>query len=93
MKLPINYDNSHWSVRQKARNEYIRLQEGICYHCGELLSGKPSADVLSKKINKKFFPPNMFKHPVHLHHCHNTGLTLGAVHSICNAVLWQYYGE
>jgi hypothetical protein len=28
-----------------------------------------------------------------LHHCHQTGLTIGAVHAKCNAVLWQYHGE
>lgn len=32
-------------------------------------------------------------YPVHLHHDHKTGLTIGAVHAKCNAVLWQYYGE
>lgn len=44
-------------------------------------------------VNMKLFPPNFFKHPVHLHHDHQTGMTIGAVHNHCNAVLWQYYGE
>jgi hypothetical protein len=32
-------------------------------------------------------------HPVHLQHSHVTGLTEGAVHAFCNAVLWQYEGR
>ena len=36
---------------------------------------------------------NFFKWPVHLHHCHDTGMTTGAVHCYCNAVLWQYPGK
>jgi hypothetical protein len=49
--------------------------------------------VMSKKINVDLFPPNFFKWPVHLHHDHRTGMTIGAVHCRCNAVLWQYHGE
>ncbi|AGI61771.1 hypothetical protein VCO139_0016 [Vibrio phage VCO139] len=41
----------------------------------------------------KLFPKNMFQYPIHLHHDHNTGMTIGAVHARCNAVLWEYYGE
>lgn len=93
MKLPINYEQAHWSTRKKARDEYVRLQGGKCCHCGELLSGKPNPDIMSKKINRKLFPPNFFKWPVHLHHNHDTGMTIGAVHNRCNAVLWQYHGE
>jgi hypothetical protein len=44
-------------------------------------------------INQILFPKSFFKYPVHLHHCHKTGLTLGAVHHYCNAYLWQYLGE
>jgi hypothetical protein len=39
------------------------------------------------------FPKNFLKWPVHLHHSHDTGMTIGAVHSYCNAVLWQYHNE
>jgi hypothetical protein len=33
------------------------------------------------------------KSPIHLQHDHDTGLTEGAVHAYCNAVLWQYEGR
>jgi hypothetical protein len=54
----------------------------------------PAADhILKKDINLRLFPPNFLKYPIHLHHCHDTGMTIGAVHCHCNAVLWQYLGK
>ena len=32
-------------------------------------------------------------HPIHLHHDHDTDLTIGAVHAYCNAILWEYHNE
>jgi hypothetical protein len=93
IKLPVNYENLHWTERKKVREEYVRRQGGMCHHCGNPLTGKPTKEILNKKIAKALFPPNFFKHPVHLHHNHNTGMTIGAIHNKCNAVLWQYHGE
>lgn len=93
MKLPVDYDNLSWIERRLVREEYIQLQKGKCYHCGELLSGDASREVMEKPINTRLFPDNFFRWPVHLHHSHETGMTIGAVHCHCNAVLWQYYGE
>lgn len=92
-KLPIKYSETHWSIRRDVRNEYVRLQKGLCYHCGSDLGGPPSREVRSQPITRELFPPNFFKHPVHLHHDHDADLTIGAVHARCNAVLWEYYGE
>lgn len=93
MELPIDYDKVDWRVRKLAREEYVKLQNGDCWYCKQPLEGKPPINVLSKRVNEKLFPPNFFKWPVHLHHCHNTGKTIGAVHNYCNAVLWQYHGQ
>lgn len=93
MKLPIDYTNSHWSIRKQAREQYVKEQHGKCCYCGEPLDGEPSKEVLSKEINIKLFPRNFFKWPVHLHHSHDNGMSIGAVHSKCNAVLWQYHRE
>lgn len=93
MKLPINYDDSHWSIRKKAREQYVEEQNGLCYYCNMPLDEEPPDEVQGKSINKKLFPESFFRWPVHLHHCHETGLTIGAVHAKCNAVLWQYEGE
>lgn len=93
LNLPINYRKSHWSVRKKAREQYVVEQGGLCCHCGQPLDGKPREDIDGKWINVKLFPKTMFKYPVHLHHCHKTDMTIGAVHAKCNAVLWQYHWE
>ena len=93
MDLPVNYNDLSIQMRKEVRNEYIRLQDGKCYHCHELLSEKPSASIRSMGINKRLFPETFFKYPVHLHHDHDTGMTLGAVHCLCNAVLWQYHNR
>ena len=93
MQLPINYEKSHWTVRKEAREEYIKQQGGKCWYCKKELSGNPSEEVVNKPITRRLFPPNFFKYPVHLHHCHVTGMSIGAVHNKCNAVLWQYHGE
>lgn len=93
MTLPVDYNsippNEHWKVR----NEYVRVQNGLCSHCGCSLEGPPPSRITKLWIDKSLFPENFFKYPVHLHHDHDTGLTLGAVHNFCNAVLWQYHGE
>lgn len=93
LKLPQNYDSLDFSERRIVRELYVQAQNGNCHYCKEPLNGEPSSIVLSKKINYKLFPPNFFKYPVHLHHSHTTGITIGAVHCKCNAVLWQYEGE
>ena len=93
MDLPVNYKELTQSERREVREEYVRLQEGLCYHCKEPLSGEASKKVMSKTINKSLFPSKFLDWPVHLHHNHKTGKTIGAVHCHCNAVLWQYHGE
>ncbi len=93
MKLPVNYEALTPQERRGVREEYVRLQDGKCSHCGNPLNGKATGEVMRKWINTRLFPENFFRWPVHLHHDHCTGLTVGAVHCHCNAVLWQYHGE
>lgn len=93
MKLPINYKDSDWTTRKQAREQYCFEQKGKCHYCGSDLSGEPREDVKRKVINVKLFPKGMFNYPIHLHHCHKTHMTIGAVHAKCNAILWQYHGE
>jgi len=93
MELPINYDQSHWTIRKQAREQYVKLQEGRCWYCDKILSSPPRKNVSDLEINRGLFPEGFFKYPIHLHHCHKTGMSIGAVHNICNAVLWQYLGE
>jgi len=93
MKLPINYEKSHYSIRKLAREQYIKEQKGLCKHCNTPLDTVPTDLIKSYPINKELFPSGMFDYPIHLHHCRKTGMTIGAVHCYCNAILWQYHGE
>ena len=90
MKLPVDYNSLNWQELREVREEYIKRQGGKCHYCGAPLSGPPDNRA---HVNKKLFPPKFFNYPVHLHHDHTTGMTIGAVHAQCNAVLWQYHGE
>ncbi len=91
--LPVDYNKLHWSERRTVREQYITEQGGNCSHCGASLKGEPPKAITGKRVNWSLFPEGFRKYPVHLHHSHDTGLTIGAVHNYCNAVLWQYHGE
>ena len=93
LDLPINYDESSYAKRKEAREAYVLEQGGKCHHCGEPLNGRASKVIRNKKINWGLFPPQFLRHNIHLHHDHDTGMTIGAVHAYCNAVLWQYHGK
>jgi len=88
--LPVEYDKLPRQEKRLVREQYIKEQEGLCWFCGDLLAETP---LITKKINLKLFPKGFLDHPIHLQHDHYTGLTEGAVHAYCNAVLWQYYGR
>ena len=93
MKLPTVYDEIPPKERWKVREEYVKLQKGMCYYCYACLKGLPEESIAKKKVTPKFYPTGFFDHPVHLHHSHVTGMTIGAVHAHCNAVLWEYEGD
>lgn len=93
MDLPVDYRVLSSAKRKLAREQYVRMQKGLCCHCGEPLDGKPAESVRQQRVDRRLFPPNFFKWLVHLHHHHDTGMTIGAVHCYCNAVLWQHHGE
>jgi len=91
--LPINYETLDRNQRREVREQYILQQRGICFFCQKPLYGPVAKHVREAKINWKLFPPNFSKFPVHLQHDHQTGMTEGAVHSLCNAYMWQYLGK
>lgn len=91
--LPVMYHDHSPGERRLIREQYIREQDGRCMHCGGPLSAQPPERIQRKRINWRLFPENFLKHPVHLQHCHKSGMTEGAVHARCNAVLWQYHGR
>jgi hypothetical protein len=91
--LPVEYNKLKPNEKKLVREQYVNQQGGMCQYCKHLLSEPPPEKIKEKEINWKLFPPNFLKYPIHLHHDHQTGLTIGAVHSLCNAVLWQYEGQ
>lgn len=90
--LPVDYNKLPPYKRRLVREQYIKLQQGKCWYCHAPLAADPPACIKAKTINWSLFPPNFLKYPVHLHHHHDTGMTIGAVHALCNAVSWCYEG-
>jgi hypothetical protein len=92
-KLPVNYTELATYERKLVREQYIRQQDNICIYCKISLTEQPPSYITNKPIDCSLFPPNFLKHRVHLQHNHSTGMTEGAVHAYCNAVMWQYEGK
>jgi len=93
MELPVNYNNISAKKRKQAKSEYIKKQDNKCFYCKHPLNINPPKYITNKKINWQLFPPGFLNNPIHLQHDHNTGMTEGAVHAYCNAVMWQYEGR
>lgn len=91
--LPVEYHKLSAQSRRFVREQYVKEQHGLCMFCKISLDMSPPKHIREKKINWALFPPNFLKYPIHLQHNHNTGLTEGAVHAYCNAVMWQYHGR
>ena len=91
--LPVEYDSLQWFERKAVREQYIAEQGNLCWYCGHNLDEEPPEEIRNKWIYWRNFPENFLKSPIHLQHDHDTGLTEGAVHAYCNAVLWQYEGR
>lgn len=91
--LPTDYTKLKWYEKRLVREQYIEEQDNKCYYCGDSLSLPPSTDITDKDINWSLFPNGFLNAPIHLQHDHYTGMTEGAVHGYCNAVMWQYEGR
>lgn len=90
MNLPVNYNNLNPTQKREVREQYVKEQKNSCMYCNCDLFEDPPKNITDKIINWKLFPPNFLRYPIHLQHNHKTGMTEGAVHAYCNAVLWQY---
>lgn len=93
--IPARYSALTRAGRAKAREAYAARQGGVCWYCKADLAGPVRENIAALPINWSLFPGerSFLKHHVHLHHCHKTDWTIGAVHAYCNAVLWQYHKE
>ena len=92
-QLPVNYTKLHYTERRLVRLQYIEEQNGLCHYCNCPLNEEAPPHIKSKPINWNMFPKNFLQYPIHLQHNHDTGMTEGAVHNYCNAVMWQYEGR
>lgn len=93
MKLPVDYTKLEWQQRRAVRDEYVKVQDNLCYFCKEDLNKEAPKKITDKKIDWSYFPENFLQYPIHLQHNHDTGMTEGAVHNYCNAVMWQYHNK
>lgn len=93
MELPTDYTKLNPKLRKSVRDQYVSEQHGLCMYCGESLDQEAPSRIKNARFNLSLFPPGFFGNPVHLQHCHQTGMTEGAVHCHCNAYLWQYEGR
>lgn len=94
LTIPAKYDDLTWYERRLVREEYIVRQGGACYHCKHTLSEDTPDDIKRQfPLDPRYWGPDFLKHPIHLHHDHQTGYTIGSTHAYCNAILAQYYGE
>lgn len=88
---PVDYSSLDWQQRRAIREQYIEQQNGECFYCGSPLAGEPLKDLQDIPIDWSLFPENFLRYPVHLQHNHTTGFTEGSVHSLCNALMWNYF--
>lgn len=91
--LPVLYDSVPRKEKYFVRKQYEEEQGGKCWYCSSSLYKPAPKEITDKWVNWKLFPKGFLINPIHLQHDHNTGLTEGAVHAYCNAVLWQYEGR
>ncbi len=91
--LTAMYSTLTSQERRTLRNAYVKNQNGMCFYCKRKLSYDPPEHIQQYRIHRFLFPEGFFNNPIHLHHDHDTDETEGAVHALCNAVLWEHEGR
>lgn len=94
--FPQRYRDLNISQKQELRDQYVDYFRGRCVYCDRQLDDEPHKFVCQSadEIEWDALPggkEGFLKNPVHLHHDHETGLTLGPVHAQCNAHSWHFY--
>lgn len=91
--LPVLYKSLSIEQKRQVRERYIFIQKGKCYWCKCDIHSEPPESITNKSINLNNFPNGFLNSPIHLQHNHKTGMTEGAVHAYCNAVMWEYHNR
>ena len=90
---PQPYSTLTPQQRRELREQYVAAQRGICLYCNVPLSSQPPQRIVDYPVDWSLFPVGFLDHPIHLQHCHKTDMTEGAVHAVCNAVMWVRDGR
>ena len=90
---PQRYSSLTPQQRRELRERYVAAQRGICRYCNVPLTTQTPQRIVDYPVDWSLFPAVFLNHPVHLQHCHKTDMTEGAVHAMCNAVMWVLEGR
>jgi hypothetical protein len=84
LDLPTKYSSLSGERKSAVISAYICLQRERCWLCGDSLYELPTFIVENPKLMALSYNELAEEHPHHLHHDHDTGLTLGVTHAECN---------
>jgi hypothetical protein len=93
--FPQKYDDLNSEEKRKLREQYIEWFNGRCLYCEEMLEDEPHKFVRQSADDIEWDDlhggkEGFLSNPVHLHHDHETGLTLAPLHALCNAHSWHF---
>ena len=91
LELPTKYSSLSGERLSAVKEAYICLQRERCWLCGNNLWGLPKYIVENPKLMALCFNKLAEQMPYHLHHDHDTGLTLGVTHAECNIIIGTTY--
>jgi len=86
LELPIKYSSLSGERLSAVKEAYTCLQRERCWLCGNNLWDLPKYIVENPKLMGLCGNQLAEHSPLHLHHDHDTGLTLGVTHAECNII-------
>lgn len=86
LELPTKYSSLSGERLAVVKEAYICLQRERCWLCGGNLYELPNHVVDNPNLIGLCSSQLAEQHPLHLHHNHDTGLTLGVAHAECNII-------
>lgn len=86
LELPTKYSSLSGERLSAVKDAYICLQRERCWLCGDNLYELPKYIVDNPNYMGLCYNQLAEQTPLHLHHNHDTGLTLGVAHAECNII-------
>ena len=87
LELPTKYSSLSGERLSAVKEAYICLQRERCWLCGNNLYELSKYLVDNPKLMPLCGNELAERYPLHLHHDHDTGLTLGVTHAECNIII------